>query len=203
MTKVLWKKIMDQLADLKFCGRIGPHFYNEPLLDKRLPELIEYARAVMPFCWLQINSNGDLLNEKIMLELYRHGVNFFFITNYDEEDKPELQLLEADYPALIKVVKNSEMWRTDRGGKIFHKEKILNSPCLRPASQLVVNWEGKVLLCCMDYYAQYSFGDLKQQSLRKIWHNTRFTETKHNIALSRQKGLTICHKCDDPGFIPW
>ncbi|MDP8209261.1 MAG: hypothetical protein P9M05_00510, partial [Candidatus Stygibacter australis] len=39
MSSGLWKKVMNELAEVNFCGRIGPHFYNEPLLDKRLPDL--------------------------------------------------------------------------------------------------------------------------------------------------------------------
>jgi radical SAM protein with 4Fe4S-binding SPASM domain len=198
-----WKSIMDQLAEIKFCGRIGPHFYNEPLIDKRLPDLIEYTRQVMPYCWIQINSNGDHLTEELLLRLYDKGVNFFFITNYDEDDKLVLNMLSDKYPALISVVKNSEMWRTDRGGEIFHKEKLIASPCLRPSAQLVVNWQGEVLLCCMDYYARYSFGNLNKTALTTIWHNEEFQKIKNKMKVSRQNGYPICHNCDDPGNIPW
>lgn len=199
----LWQSIINQLAEIGFAGRIGPHFYNEPLLDKRLPELIEYARAKLPWTWIQINSNGDLLTEDLLLKLYHCGVNFFFVTNYDEEDKLILSELQKKYPALIKVVKNSDMWRTDRGGEIFHKNKIMNAPCLRPQSQLVVNWEGEVLLCCMDFYAETSFGNLKDDKLFKLWSKGEFSRIKKAVANSRQKGYPICHKCDDPGHIPW
>jgi len=203
MTPELWKKVMNELAEVKFCGRIGPHFYNEPLLDKRLPDLIAYTRKVMPYCWIQINSNGDRLNEEMLINLYKKGVNFFFITNYDNDDKEILDNLSAKYPALIRVVKNSDMWRTDRGGEIFKKEKHENTPCLRPASQLVVNWQGEVLLCCMDYYAKYSFGNLSQTGLFFIWNKKEFREIREKLKISRQKGYPICLNCDDPGFIPW
>ncbi|MCF7911673.1 MAG: SPASM domain-containing protein [Candidatus Cloacimonetes bacterium] len=203
MSAETWKSIMDQLAGLKFCGRIGPHFYNEPLLDKRLPDLINYTRQVMPYCWIQINSNGDYLNEELLLKLYNKGVNYFFITNYDEDDKADFNLLAAKYPALISVVKNSDMWRTDRGGEIFHKEKLLSSSCRRPATQLVVNWRGEVLLCCMDYYAKYSFGNLNNMKLFTIWNNDEFLKIREKLKLSRQNGYSICQNCDDPGAIPW
>lgn len=203
MPESLWYKIIDQLAEVNFSGRISPHFYNEPLMDSRLPELIKYTREKLPDAWIQINSNGDLLTEDLFLLLVRCGVNYFFVTNYDEDDKPLLQALQDKYPALISVVKNSDMWRTDRGGEIFKKDKVLEKPCLRPTAQLVVNWEGKVLLCCMDYYAETSLGDLNQNSVFDIWNGKEFRKLRSKIAISRQKGLPICHKCDDPGFIPW
>ena len=203
MPAELWEKVMNELAEVKFCGRISPHFYNEPLLDKRLPDLIAYTRKVMPYCWIQINSNGDYLNEELLLNLYKKGVNYLFVTNYDNDDKAILNDLTAKYPALIGVVKNSDMWRTDRGGEIFKKEKHENIPCLRPASQLVVNWQGEVLLCCMDFYAQYSFGNLRKTDLFLIWNKREFREIREKLKLTRQQGYPICLNCDDPGFIPW
>ena len=198
-----WYRIIDQLAEINFAGRIGPHFFNEPLLDKRLPQLLEYAHQKLPWSWIQINSNGDFLTEELFLKLISSGVNFFFITNYDETDIPLLNSLQQKYPAFIKVVKNSDMWRTDRGGEIFHKEKVLKSPCLRPGAQLVVNWQGEMLLCCMDFYAHYSFGNLKTDNFREIFESVKFQAVKSEIADSRQNGVALCHNCDDPGNIPW
>ena len=203
MSVSLWKSIIDQLSEINFSGRIGPHFYNEPLLDKRLPELISYARMKLPNVWLQLNSNGDYLNEEILIKLYNSGINYFFITNYDDDEKEDLLKLQKKYPALIKIVNNRDMWRTDRGGKIFNKNAQINTPCLRPASQLVVNWEGKVLLCCMDFYAQYEYGDLNKEALVDIWSNPEFSKIKEQLIKSRQNGLPICKNCDDPGIIPW
>ncbi len=203
MPTEMWEKIMDQLAEIRFSGRIGPHFFNEPLLDERLPHLIEYARKKLPYAWIQINTNGDFLNEELLLKLYAKGVNYFFITNYDKAEKPLLKNLEIKFPALVSVVKNSDMWRTDRGGEIFHKKKLLDTSCLRPSSQIVINWEGKVLLCCMDYYARYSFGNLNDRTLFSIWWDKNFIVTREKIKQTRQKGFPICHNCDDPGIIPW
>jgi len=198
-----WNRIIDQLAEIKFAGRISPHFFNEPLLEKRLPQLLQYARQKLPCSWLQINSNGDFLTEELFLKLIASGVNYFFVTNYDEIEKPQLNMLQSKYPAFIKVVKNSDMWRTDRGGEIFHKQKVLKSPCLRPGAQLVVNWQGEMLLCCMDFYAHYSFGNLKTDNFREIFDSVKFQSVRSEIAESRQNGVALCHNCDDPGKIPW
>jgi GTP 3',8-cyclase len=198
-----WKSIIDQLSIFNFCGRISPHFYNEPLLDNRLEELLAYARKKLPLSWIQINSNGDLLNEERFLKLIEAGTNYFFVTNYDDYDKPDLQKLQKKYPAFIKIVRNCDMWRTDRGGEIFKKNKVLFSPCLRPLSQLVINWEGKVLLCCMDYYAKYCFGSLLQKKLMSIWFDPKFVNCREILKVSRQGAMEICKNCDDPGFIPW
>lgn len=41
MSEKCYKKIIDELAGIGFRGRVSPHFYGEPLLDKRLPDLIK------------------------------------------------------------------------------------------------------------------------------------------------------------------
>lgn len=36
-----WEHVMDQLGQMHYKGRISLHFYGEPLLDKRIPKLVE------------------------------------------------------------------------------------------------------------------------------------------------------------------
>src|SRR5918999_3500602 len=47
----VYHRIIDQLHDLDFSGRISPYLMNESLLDKRLPDLITYARRRCPQSW--------------------------------------------------------------------------------------------------------------------------------------------------------
>jgi MoaA/NifB/PqqE/SkfB family radical SAM enzyme len=70
----LWRKIVDDLAAVRFAGRIGPYFYGEPLLDKRLESLVAYARARCPYAEIQVNTNGDYLEPPSLRRLARAGV---------------------------------------------------------------------------------------------------------------------------------
>ena len=51
----IYKKIVDQLSNINYKALFSPHFYGEPLLDKRLPDLIEYARKKLPNSIIIIN----------------------------------------------------------------------------------------------------------------------------------------------------
>src|SRR5262245_22586687 len=67
MSEELFKKIIHELEEIEFDGRISYHFYGEPLLDKRLPEFVQYTKDKVPNSYAEIYSNGDFLD----LEVFR------------------------------------------------------------------------------------------------------------------------------------
>lgn len=203
MKKELWKKIMDELAEIKFSGRISPHFYGEPLLDRRLPELMEYARKKCPKSYIQIYSNGDFLNEVILKNLVKRGVDHFLITNYDDKEKPEIGMLKKKYSIHMTFQSYKDFEKVDRAGKIFGRKKILNNPCLRPSSQVVINWKGDVILCCQDFYAIHSFGNIGEKSLMEIWNSKEFRDCRDKLSSGKRREVDLCKNCDYSGRFVW
>jgi hypothetical protein len=80
----VYHRIIDQLAALHYTGRISPYLMNESLLDKRLPELIQYARQQCPESWLAINTNGDALSAPLLHRLFDAGLNCLDVNAYDD-----------------------------------------------------------------------------------------------------------------------
>ncbi len=83
MSLAVYRRIIDQLHDLNFTGRISPYLMNESLLDKRLPELIAYVRQHCPDSWIAINTNGDALSERLATRLFDAGLNCMDVNAYD------------------------------------------------------------------------------------------------------------------------
>jgi len=83
MALEVYHRIIDHLHDLDFSGRISPYLMNESLLDKRLPELIAYAREGCPDSWIAINTNGDALSESLLARLFDAGLNCLDVNAYD------------------------------------------------------------------------------------------------------------------------
>lgn len=79
----VYQRVIDQLHDLRFNGRISPYLMNESLLDKRLPDLIAYARQRCPHSWIAINTNGDALSARLLLQLFAAGLNSLDVNAYD------------------------------------------------------------------------------------------------------------------------
>jgi hypothetical protein len=84
MTLEVYHRIIDQLHDLQFAGRISPYLMNESLLDKRLPALIAYTRERCPDSWIAINTNGDALSENLLERLFDAGLNCLDVNAYDD-----------------------------------------------------------------------------------------------------------------------
>jgi radical SAM protein with 4Fe4S-binding SPASM domain len=203
MREETYKKIIDELAELKFCGRLSYAFYGEPLLDKRLPAFIEYARRRLPLCFIDIHTNGDVLDEELLITLVQNGVDHFLITNYDDDEKPLLESLSRKYPSHVTFRSYRDFGKTDRAGEIFKRGNTVQAPCLRPSSVLVVNWKGNVLLCCQDFYQSCSFGNVKGKGLWEIWNDKQFAYYRKELRSGNRQATKICKHCDDGGGVPW
>ena len=97
MTIEVYHRIIDQLHDLDFDGRISPYLMNEPLLDKRLPELIAYTRERCPRSWIAINSNGDALSEDLACRLFDAGLNSLDVNAYDSSTQYQAYVALAEH----------------------------------------------------------------------------------------------------------
>lgn len=192
----LWKKIIDELAEIGFEGRISPYFYGEPLLDERLPSLIEYATERLTGD-VFIATNGDYLTEELLDKF--NGRTEFYIRSYDGKANPRILKLKEDYGRIVYRPKFKEEYLVDKAGIIFKRGVSHKAPCLRPQTQLVINWEGEVLLCCNDFYAKHSFGNVKEKSIREIWDSKEFKKFRKMLAKGKRAKVDICKYCDEGG----
>ena len=68
----IWRKIVDETRNLGITYR--PFLINEPLSEKRLPEIIEYIKQDSS-ARVEINSNGGLLTEKRAKSILDAGID--------------------------------------------------------------------------------------------------------------------------------
>lgn len=69
MNMELYKKIIDECGNYKKVERIILYMNNEPLMDLRLAERIDYAKEKMPWISVHILTNGLLLTDEIAKRL--------------------------------------------------------------------------------------------------------------------------------------
>ncbi len=181
-----FKNIINQLSDIKYSLVLGLHFFNEPLLDKRLPDLVEYARKKLPNIKIKISTNGDFLTKKLYAKLINCGVDEFFITNHTLNQFKELEQL--DKVVIYKLQKESLM---NQGGLIngnFQKQVRCKM------KHLVINYEGKTALCCKDYFAKHSFGNVNETKIMDIWNDIAYKLIRKHIREGRHD-YDMCKKC--------
>lgn len=67
--------------------------------------------------------------------------------------------------------------------------------CIDPWRSLVVNWDGTVSLCCVDYI-KYIMGDTRSQTLIKIWNNENYQTVRKYLLDKLDNGFNFpCKKC--------
>jgi radical SAM protein with 4Fe4S-binding SPASM domain len=68
----------------------------------------------------------------------------------------------------------------------------LEKMCIRPFRAMTVNWRGDVILCCNDYHAEASVGNVMDKSLEELWNDPRY----HAYRIKLQKKDRRIHLCD-------
>jgi radical SAM protein with 4Fe4S-binding SPASM domain len=189
-------KIIDDLADLGFKGKICPHFYGEPLMDKRLPEIISYIRKKLKKSKITVYSNGDFLTTDLFEELIKRGVNMFEITQHDKEISENMKKL-FDFLEKNPKYKNYLSYRTklffdNRGGLLDIKETVKREKCF--FDSLVIDYKGNVVLCCNDFLSEYSFGNLSHEKIIDVWNKPSFKKIRKECSVG-VFNLKICKKC--------
>jgi MoaA/NifB/PqqE/SkfB family radical SAM enzyme len=67
--------------------------------------------------------------------------------------------------------------------------------CRRPCHTLVITWEGKAVLCCVDYRREVVLGDLVKQSLAEIWNGPRAVQLRREFLAGDFTNLALCRRC--------
>ncbi len=197
MTEKLFKKIIDELATIPYKGRISPHFYGEPLLDERLPNLLSYARKKLPLSTIIIHTNGLLLKADVFRRFLNAGVDGFLVTLHNDfiaqkitdifkELKPE----ERKKIRTMDLVKKSLF---NRGGLVTHHKIKKLKRCFYLSDEIAVSYAGD-LVCTNDFFANHKFGNLNQENLLDVWNKPAFIKTRKDLLRGRFI-LEICKQC--------
>ena len=202
----LFYKIIDELSELDYSGRLALFSNNEPLLDDRILEMRSYARRKVPKARMHLYTNGTLLTLEKFIKLMEY-LDELIIDNYNQELKliPNVEKIKGyceEHPELIKKVtislrKPKEVLATRGGDAPNRKNQISykNTTCVNPFVQMIVRPDGKVSLCCNDPLGRNTLGDLKKNSLTDVWYGEEFMKVRAAIEKGRQF-WPHCEYCD-------
>lgn len=206
MPRELFTKIVDELGAMEFDGRISFHFYGEPLLDKRLPDFVAYAKEKAPRAYAEIYSNGDFLTLPVLRDYLARGLDNFLVTQHDDAMPENLQRIrdegtpEENERLVIRFARDRNL--INRSGLIEHLTRLkepLRTACTWPLSIMVVTHEGNVVLCCNDYFETEVVGNVAKDTLAAVWTGERFTRFRAALARGDRAVSKLCAECD---FVP-
>lgn len=202
MDKALFFKIIDELCELGYHGRLGLFSNNEPFLDDRIEEFAEYARYKLPKASIYLYTNGSVLTIE-RFERIISNLSYIVIDNYNDESilnesiKPisELCKINNAYSSKTKIVmrKQNEVLFS-RGGNAPNKKnvKTLKMSCILPFKQIVIRPSGELSLCNNDALGEFTMGNVNYNSLFDIW----YSDTYKNIRNQIMKGRSFCKLCE-------
>lgn len=201
LDEAIYKKLIDELSEINFRGRISPQLYGEPLLDKRLNMLLAYTKEHLPKGKIVLITNGDYLDMDTFDQLLAIGVDKFSITQHGASLPNALQdvLNRADKdPALRNRVAfhrfDDQSLLYNRGGLVTPPRINTIARCLDPGNPVAIDCEGNVVLCCHDYFSTVVFGNLGQSKLIDIWFSEKYIAIRKQLRQKRYL-LPICRKC--------
>ena len=153
-----------------FRGRIGFHYYNEPLVSiGRMWLLMNMITNRVPEARYTLWTNGTLLPEDCSQFARFEEIH---VTDYGLADHPvrnSARLFAAQPKTQIQRVRLDD--RLNAIGE-DHSEK----PCHRMFTEFIIDYWGNVHLCCYDWAGQGSIGNIHTEGLQELvtrWQHAR------------------------------
>lgn len=206
MSDELFKKIINDLKEMDYSGKLSLFSNNEPLLDTRIIDFYKYAHEKLPKARLSIYTNGSLLNMEKFLDLTKI-VDELVIDNYDDNDLVNEHLINiyneyssnlSKYNNVFFSMRKQNEVLSSRGGQAPNKQSInkVRHKCRLLYKQLVIRPTGLVSLCCNDPLGKYTLGDLQKQSIDEIWKSNAYRKVRKLMYFKGRKALKLCRSCD-------
>lgn len=179
------RRIVCDLAEINYQGRVHPYGNGEPLTDPEFIERVHYIRMILPDCYLFIATNGDFINNPHSFkDLLDAGLNEIQCNHYDDKNEH----LKKDSPPEV-VHYDIGMLRTtfyNRAGNIDICNITPSASCWFPKRKLYFNYRGDMLICCSDWQSKYPIGNIRDDSINNLLMSTNW-----------QKNMeTLCSRCN-------
>ena len=191
---------------------------NATLLDQKSQKLLlrnEFAPDV-----LQFSVEGD---SPASYEKYREGAKFsdvykkirqFYRLKSEKKgkSKPKLQIhllinKKTDLKAFVNlwgkycefvnagIMEPPRFFETpDELRNELYEPSNIYWGCLQPFHTITIGYDGKVSICCGDFDFKLEVGDLKKETLLKIWRNKKYTDLRNKL-WSGKFEESICSGC--------
>lgn len=206
-------KIITELVDMDWRGELLWFSINEPLMDKRIFEVIQQSSQALPHCRTRINTNGDLLTQDILEKLFDHGLWRLAVSLYDKETETKVKALDLKG----KNVEFNHFFLTEKEEgvpKFYHfnsragaipeltatdDHKYRGYDCWRPFRKMALRHDGQLKLCCNDMDGK-TFDDglnEKDKTLLELWYSP---EMEHYRTVLKTKGRSTLKTCRDCNF---
>lgn len=178
MSQETYEKVLDDLVHIDGDVQLRLHFYNEPLLDKRLPDFIRLAKKKLPNTYVRVVSNGNLLTLQVAEKLFSAGLDNLAVSGHEQEDVERVvsTFRGSEFEELIEVRNAFQQvsWSDRRASVELEQENFVRQIPAGVKSwgcsflTVQIDYLGQVHQCCEDYAGDLILGNIKDRSVRDI-----------------------------------
>lgn len=169
MPMVVIQRVLTELWEMGYRQVVGFNNYNEPLMDKRLPDIARFARG-LGFQKVRTITNGDLLTPALIRKL-DGVVTHITVSCYDNINSLK-KICGLFQTTRISIASGQHrLSHFIPSGNLQKAIRIQRSqPCHWASRNFIVNHEGDCLLCCEEIVPHFDLGNVYRQRLSDIWH---------------------------------
>ena len=214
----LVNKLTTELSALNYSGIFVFSGFCEPLLDKNIFNLISISSKNIPNAKIEVVTNGDPLNERNMIKLFKSGLTTLVISAYDGPEQIDyFHEMAANIgiskdqvfirPRYLSAVDDFGITLNNRSGMMSgakYKLDKLNEPlvkrCNYPFYSFFMDYNGDVLLCAHDWGKKMIVGNVNDLSFIEIWNGHLFNNIRKKL-VNLDRNFSPCNVCDVDGTI--
>jgi len=214
----LYTEIVTDLGKMDFDGTLLYSAFSEPLLHKDIESLIRVSKERSPNARVEIVTNGDLLTHEKLSRLFEAGLTAISVSMYDgphqSEHFKQLQkkagLRDDQFIFRVRWLSRQEHFGitlSNRAGTldltdigITPLKEPMKRACYYPFYQILVDYDGAVLLCAHDWARKLIVGDVNKNSILEIWNNDILKDVRINL-IKQSRNFCPCDLCDVEGVL--
>ena len=206
------KKLSIDLEKIGFKGTIVFAGYGEPLLNKKLDQMVNVLSKI---CNVEITTNGDPLTVNRINQLIDAGISKIVVSLYDGPHQiKKFKDLFIKSNAKPKHFILRDRWYneedgfglmlTNRAGTLNYENKNLphnfEKKCFYPHYSMMIDWDGSVFLCTQDWQRKVSSGNINNQHILDIWNSELLKKYRTNLSCGK-RSENPCKSCNANGTL--
>lgn len=215
----LYRKILNELAEVNYFGRLSYSGFSEPFYHKGLPEMCRMTKEILPRSTLEIVTNGDLLKPAKLRAMFDAGLDRIIVSMYDGPEQigklegirdaagisADRMLLRARY---LPPEQNYGINLSNRAGTVTNMTHVgvrvpsepMRHPCFYTHYRMMVDHTGEVLLCPHDWGKRLVVGNLNRENIIDVWTGKVLSRARSRLGRGDRR-FPPCNVCDVEGTL--
>jgi radical SAM protein with 4Fe4S-binding SPASM domain len=214
----VYERIINELTDLNWSGRISYSGFSEPFLHENLLHLVNYTKKTNANITLEIVSNGDYLKLEMLRNLFDAGLDNLRVSLYTPDDTVDRFIKMKDQVGLddeqfIVRARNKGieddygLTLSNRAGTVDF-EKVDRQPikepfkrgCNYPMYKMMIDYNGDALICSNDWAKKRIIGNVYNTPVMDLWNSKLMNDARKRL-LNSDRCFQPCDKCDVDGLM--